>query len=59
MSCLLGCCCWAQLQTKYQEFRERGEWRLSHKATIAALLISLYKVRAHLALPNRVLPVAC
>ena len=42
-------------QSKYAQLQERGEWRLSHKATVAALLISLYKEQPVFHVPARLL----
>lgn len=40
---------------RHQELREKGDWKLSYKATIAALLIRLYKEEPILHMPNLLL----
>jgi len=42
-------------ETSYNEARARGEWRLSHKAAHAALLIQLYRDQPALQLPFRLI----
>lgn len=42
-------------ETKYNEARARGDWRLSYKAVHAALLIQLYRDQPALQLPFRLL----
>lgn len=43
--------------SKHDELRESGRWRFSHKATVAALLIHLYRDEPILHLPFRLLTV--